>query len=359
MPFFKTLWPMDKDTEAALLYFPMVLEMRNRLRDRWLEVLIRGCADIVASGCKGELDIDKDITEDTLTQFAALVPAVDLAPRELAKACWFMKISDFKVDQQEPPVHFAQPLLWSFSVLWAKAQKATYDSEQGKLEAHYRQLQIMSNDMVAYDFWQLWSPKVQSFFQTCADMSTEACSKLGTLFSDSMSKCVRELKNIDVRRILAEDIEVTSEEALKVLKSPPVGALHAEVSKLRPLRAQSACMNDFLNGHVMPLLAKFPGANSAELQEQLSIVSAANESLVQNSGQEVGRALGNLSALQVLFSTDAEKRSSLSSRLVFSLTSPPSKNVTLSPCAKMTGDDKLLSLLRAAAKSDATSSGGQ
>lgn len=241
--------------------------------------------------------------------------------------------------------HFAAPVLWSFFMRWG-AIDADNDDSSDKAKDLFHLLKDTMAHMINLGVEAEWKEHLQLYSKHLVTMTMSVCNVFADSFSQNLDACFATVGSLKIDPLLATGVPIADGQALAILRSDNAAKLHELARILRRTFLEATDFVSWASEYVEPLVAKLSDAGSMKLTETLAVRSTTLKTADENTGAIIGRALGNLSALQVLFGSPADKRASLASRLTVTLASQAKQKVF----AKMTGDSKLMGLLASAAK---------
>lgn len=163
------------------------------------------------------------------------------------------------------------------------------------------------------------------------------------IFLEHMQTSMKAVSALDFSKVLAPETDLVEADATPLLSSPLAAKLHDSVPPLRAAHKELTMLMTFIAEKALPIIDNYNIDDARPLREHHELQSARQTAAERNSGLAIGRALGNLSALQILFAC-GDNKAQLAARLTVLLTNAPPNP----PVAKMTADSKLIDALRAA-----------
>ena len=147
---------------------------------------------------------------------------------------------------------------------------------------------------------------------------------------------------IELQTFLVEGQDIDAAQVKLVLAKKAIGDLQKAATAVRKQSKSMVEQLHWVEVSLLPFLEKV-GCGVEKLREQHATAKAQRAGIEDHSGVKVGRCLGNLAALQLLFDSDGvcEESGKLAARLITAFESPQ-KSI-----AKMTADAKLVQGLRA------------
>ena len=359
------LWPSG--TQSGMpKRFPEIDHIRASIADHWLKWCIANvlpgvvhcCANVRTSSIETLMEVT-----DSGAKLPDYEPFMDSTVFEdLTRCCHTTGVQEVVLsndtDTPEEPVHFASALAWHLKCCWDIDSQRSVSDAMEKAERLFRILSVAKK--AASDFHLEWKHLLQFMGDFISAFVNDEMVKRAEAFTAGMKDCCQLVHGFNMESILAPDsgTDIDWTKAKDVLASEDSSKLHESVPPLRQTATQFYKLHAWVVA-LQPVLAACASGDSVQKTLQTAATTKAScDAIATESGQRLGRGLGNLTALQVLLrptdvaSTIAPKIASRLKRSAATVATECRTQWSLADVqhiAMMTGDAKLIDKLTEAA----------
>ena len=206
------------------------------------------------------------------------------------------------------PLLMAHVITITSSLAIDKENGREYTASLSALREAYKDMSTFQGD---------WAARLRSAIASFPKGVCDVALAASQSYKTSMSTCIVAAQSIHFGALL-DGTDVDKDAARLLLDGSDATTLHSGVKALRQSAALATAVHTWLSDQAIGIVETHSTDDCHRLKEQAAAWAASRDSLEESDGAEVGRVLGNCTALQILLAPEEKNPARLAGRLLAS-----------------------------------------